>query len=121
MGGRVVIVVGERVVSGSVTGADVAGVGPEPQLPQSVQSVPTPQYVGSSHMLSLAYLHVSELPPADEGTGALVEGATGVRVGVVDGVTAFVGAVVLGELIGTAVRGEEVRGDEAGYAPAQMG
>lgn len=121
VGGRVVMVVGECVVTGSATGADVVGVGPEPQLPQSVQSVPTLQYLGSSHMLSLAYLHVSVLPPADDGTGALVEGATGVRVGAVDGVTAVVGTIVVGELIGTPVRGEEVRGDEAGYAPAQMG
>lgn len=86
--------VGVRVAG--VNGVDVvAGGDAPPQLPQSVQSVPTEQNFGSSHMLSFAYLQVSPLPPGD---------ATGVLVGIA---VARVGARVLG-VAGADVEDEHV-------------
>lgn len=83
------VAVGEREGSEVVVGGGGGGGGGlvPPQLPQSVQSVPLLQYVGSSQYPSFAHLQELSLPPlAGDETGAGV----GDRVG--DRVSAAVGA-----------------------------
>lgn len=106
VGAEVLSLVGMRVAEG--VGDRVVAGGVAAQVPQSVQSVPVAQYLGSSHAPSLAYLQLSVVLLAGEAVELV-------------GVGEATGTFVMGIEVETAARvGVRVVGGTAGYAPEQI-